>query len=119
MIKTVHELKLQPKFYDYILNGTKRIELRLYDNKRQLIHIGDVIRFKKEPELTESFDIPVIGLLRYNSFEDLFHDFDISMMADKSMTKEQLLNTLEEFYTPEKQKEYGVLGIRLGQILSR
>ena len=48
MIKTVHELKLQPKFYDYILNGTKRIELRLYDSKRQLIHIGDVIRFKKE-----------------------------------------------------------------------
>ena len=38
------------------------------------------------------------------------------MMADKSMTKQELLDVLEEFYTPEKQKEYGVLGIRIEKI---
>ena len=32
-------LKLQPKHFDYINNGTKRIELRLYDEKRQKIAI--------------------------------------------------------------------------------
>lgn len=26
-----HKLKLQPKYYDFILKGTKRIEIRLYD----------------------------------------------------------------------------------------
>ena len=75
----VHELKLQPKYYDYILNGTKRIELRLFDEKRQLINIGDKIRFLKESNLDESFEVLVVGLLRYNSFEDLFNDFDISI----------------------------------------
>ena len=55
----------------------------------------------------------VIGLLRYNSFKDLFEDFDISILADASMTKEELLSVLSEFYTPEKQAEYGVIGIRL------
>ena len=40
-------------------------------------------------------------------------DFDISILADASMTKEELLNVLSEFYTPEKQAEYGVVGIRL------
>lgn len=30
-----HELKLQPKYYEYMLNGTKRIEIRLFDEKRQ------------------------------------------------------------------------------------
>ena len=109
----IHEMKLQPKYYDYILNGTKRIEIRLFDEKRQQIRIGDTIKFFKEPELKESFDVKVVGLLRYNSFEDMFKDFDISVLSDKSMTKEELINVLEQFYTKEKQKEYGVLGIRI------
>ncbi len=36
-----------------------------------------------------------------------------AVLADKSMTKEELLNILQEFYTPEKQAEYGVVGIRI------
>lgn len=111
-----HILKLQPKYFDYINNGTKRIELRLYDEKRQKINIGDTIIFQKEPELEIIMKVKVVGLLRYNKFEELFRDFDIEMMADKSMTKQELLDVLEEFYTPEKQKEYGVLGIRIEKI---
>ena len=102
-----------PRYYEYILNGTKRIELRLFDEKRELINIGDKIKFLKESNLEESFEVNVVGLIRYNSFEDLFNDFDISILADKSMTKEELLSVLGEFYTKEKQEEYGVLGIRI------
>ena len=92
-----HILKLQPKYFDYINNGTKRIELRLYDEKRQKINIGDTIIFQKEPELEIIMKVKVIGLLRYNKFEELFEDFDIEIMADKSMTKQELLDVLEEF----------------------
>ena len=108
-----HILKLQPKYFDYINNGTKRIELRLYDEKRQKINIGDTIIFQKEPKLENSMQVKVVGLLRYNTFERLFEDFDIDILADKSMTKQELLNALEEFYTLEKQRQYGVLGIRI------
>lgn len=108
-----HEMKLQSKYYNFILNGTKRIEIRLFDEKRQLIKIGDTIRFLKDNDLSESFEVKVIGLLRYNSFEDLFKDFDISVLADNSMTKDELIDVLEEFYTKEEQKQYGVLGIRI------
>ncbi len=111
-----HTLKLQPKYFDYINNGTKRIELRLYDEKRQKINIGDTIIFQKEPELETSMKVKVTGLLRYNTFEELFKDFDIKVLADNSMTKEELLNVLEEFYTAEKQKQYGVIGIRIEKI---
>ena len=108
-----HEMKLQPEYYNFILNGTKRIEIRLYDEKRQNIKLGDTIKFLKEPELSESFNAKVTGLLRYNSFKDMFKDFDISMLSDKSMTKEELIKVLEQFYTKEKQERYGVLGIRI------
>ena len=111
-----HILKLQPKYFDYINNGTKRVELRLYDEKRQKINIGDTIIFQKEPELETTMRVKVIVLLRYNTFEELFEDFDIEMLADKSMTKQELLNVLEEFYTPKKQKQYGVVGIHIEKI---
>ena len=108
-----HEMKLQPEYYNFILNGTKRIEIRLYDEKRQQIKIGDVIKFLKEPALNESFNAKVVGLLRYNSFEEMFKDFDISILSDDSMTKDELISVLEQFYTKEKQEKYGVLGIRI------
>ena len=108
-----HELKLQPEYYNYILNGTKRIEIRLFFEKRRNIKLGDTIKFLKEPKLEESFEVKVVGLLRYKTFEDLFKDFDISVLADKSMNKEELLKVLETFYPKEKQEQYEVVGIRI------
>jgi len=108
-----HEFKLQPEYYNFILYGTKRIEIRLFDEKRQQVKIGDTIEFLKEPDLNESFNAKVVGLLRYKSFEDMFKDFDISILADKKVTKEELITVLEKFYTKEKQGKYGVLGIRI------
>lgn len=113
VVNMEHKMKLQPKYYHFILNGTKRIEIRLFDEKRQKIKIGDTIKFLKEPDLNKSFNAKVTGLLRYNSFEDMFKDFDISILSDESMKKEQLIGVLERFYTKEKQEQYGVLGIRI------
>lgn len=109
----MHEMKLRDEYYDFILNGTKRIEIRLNDEKRQKISLGDKIRFYKELGKEEYFDTKVIGLLRYNTFEELFKDHDITLLADKSLTKEKLLTVLEEFYPKEEQAKYGVLGIRI------
>ena len=104
-------MNLQPKYFDFIKDGTKRIELRLYDEKRRSIQLGDIIEFAKSDD--EKFKAEVVGLLRYNSFADLFEDFDISILADSSMTKQELLEVLEEFYSEEKQAEFGVIGIRI------
>ena len=106
-----HKMNLQSKYFDFIKNGTKRIELRLYDEKRRRIQLGDTVEFSKSEN--EKLKVEVVGLLRYKSFKDLFEDFDISILADASMTKEELLGVLNEFYTLEMQAEYGVLGIRL------
>ena len=45
-----HEMNLQDKYFNFIKNGTKRIELRLYDEKRRKI------RSKKgvSPEIIQS-----------------------------------------------------------------
>lgn len=106
-----HKMGLQPRYYDFIQKGTKRIELRLYDEKRQKIQLGDEIEFFKSEN--EKLKAKVVGLLRYASFDDLFEDYPIEMLADKTMTKPELMNVLSEFYTAKKQLEYGVVGIRI------
>lgn len=106
-----HKMNLQPKYFDFIQRGTKRIELRLYDEKRQQISLGDTIEFTRADGAI--LQAKVVGLLRYASFAELFEDFDISILADASMTKPELLAALSEFYTPELQAKFGVLGIRI------
>lgn len=109
----IHKMKLQPKYFDFMLRGTKRIEIRLNDEKRQLIKIGDIIEFERFSELNDSFKTRVVELIRYNNFDELVRDFDISILADKSMTKSELINELIQFYPEEKQQKYGVLAIRI------
>ncbi len=106
-----HQMNLQPEYYNFIKDGTKRIELRLCDQKRRKIKLGDEIEFAKSE--TEKLTAKVIGLLHYNSFEELFKDFPIKLLADQSMTKIELLKTLNQFYTEDQQKHFGVLGIRI------
>lgn len=105
-------MELQNAYYNYMLKGTKRIELRLYDEKRKNIKIGDIITITNA-QTNEEFEVKVVGLLQYSSFKEMFNDFDIEILADKSMTKEELMNELEKFYPIEKQKQYNVLGIRI------
>lgn len=88
-----HSMKVQPRYYEAIKEGTKQIELRLYDEKRKEIQLGDTIEILKEPDLKESVIVKVIGLLHYESFPILLRD-------------------LEAYYPKEKQAKYGVLGIR-------
>lgn len=107
---TIYEMNLQPKYFDFVKNGTKRIELRLNDEKRQQLQLGDLIEFSDN---SSTLRAEVVGLLHYATFADLFEDFDAAVLADGSMTKAEILETLEEFYTPEKQAQYGVLGIKI------
>ena len=40
-----HQMQLQPEPFSMIKSGVKTIELRLYDEKRRKIRIGDEILF--------------------------------------------------------------------------
>ncbi len=109
----IHQMKLQPKYYNYMKDGSKRIEIRLNDEKRKRIHVGDKIVFFKEPDLEESLKTEVVGLVQYSNIQELVEDYNISLLADKSEKKEDLLSELKKFYPEEKQEKYGVLSIKI------
>lgn len=55
-------MKLNPKYFEYMKNGTKRVEIRLNDEKRKDLKIGDEIIFQKEPELKEELYTQIVSL---------------------------------------------------------
>ena len=101
-------MKLLKEPFDNIKNGTKTIEFRLYDEKRKQIKVGDIIEFSLLPDLNEKIETKVIELYRANTFEELFRKF----YTDENET-ENKLESIHSIYTLEKEKKYGVLGIKL------
>ncbi|MBP3382039.1 MAG: 23S rRNA (uracil(1939)-C(5))-methyltransferase RlmD, partial [Clostridia bacterium] len=68
---TVHAMKLFSAPYEMIKSGEKTIELRLYDEKRQQIKVGDAITFTNTAN-GEKLTATVKNLHRFNSFEELY-----------------------------------------------
>ena len=68
----LHKMKLNESPFERIKNGTKNIEFRLFDEKRQQIKIGDQIEFSKLPDLQEKLLVTVTKLYREDTFENLF-----------------------------------------------
>jgi len=106
----LHKMKLQEDPFERIKNGTKTVEFRLYDEKRRTIQIGDEIEFSKLPELQEKLLVKVIDLYKEESFEKLFKKVFVGEDKEKIIEKAKSMN---RFYTPEQEKEYGVVGIKI------
>ena len=106
----LHKMKLQEDPFERIKNGTKTVEFRLYDEKRRTIQIGDEIEFSKLPELQEKLLVKVIDLYKEESFEKLFKKVFEGEDKEKIIEKAKSMN---RFYTPEQEKEYGVVGIKI------
>ena len=111
----IHIMKLKEQYFNYIKYGTKTYEIRLNDEKRRNIKIGDFIEFQKEPLLEEKIIVKVDDLKYYNNFSELFDDIEIKYLADSKIKKEQLQKDLETFYPIEKQKKYGVVAIKINK----
>lgn len=61
------EIRLHPGPFERIKSGQKKVEFRLYDEKRRLIKNGDVIEFSKRPEETEKVRAKIVGLFLYDN----------------------------------------------------
>ena len=104
-----HKMRLVDFAFNEIKNGRKDVEVRLNDKKRQLIKIGDIIEFS-HIETGEILKVRVINLYKYNTFKELFDNFDNKRLGLKDSDTFDIMN---QFYTKEEQDMYGALGIEI------
>lgn len=105
----IHKMKLQESPFDRIKNGTKTVEFRLYDEKRKQIKAGDKIEFSKLPDLQEKLVVDVLELYQDKTFEKLFR----KLIKDNEIEIKRKTEAMYKFYSPEQEKQYGVLGIKI------
>ncbi|MBQ3511033.1 MAG: ASCH domain-containing protein [Bacilli bacterium] len=107
----LHEMRLHDEPFKLIQAGTKTIELRLYDEKRQQIQVGDIIEFTSRAT-GEVQKTKVIAMHIYSSFADLYRDYDkVSLGYGKD--EEAKPEDMELYYSKEEQEKYGVVGIEI------
>lgn len=110
---TTHNMKLQPSPFEMIKSGKKTIELRLYDEKRQLIKPGDEIIFTNV-STGEEIKKTVLKLHLFESFAELYNSLPLLKCG---YTEDDVQNAdpadMEQYYSREEQAKCGVVGIEL------
>lgn len=106
-------MKLTPEPFAKIISGVKTIELRLNDEKRKKISIGDTIEFTNTAD-GETISVKVAGLYKFSSFAELYKALPLERCG---YLPEEISDAHPDdmlaYYSAEKQKEYGVLGIEV------
>ena len=110
----VHKMRLVDFAFKAIKNKEKDIELRHNEEKRRLINVGDIIEFE-HIDTKEIIRVEVTNLYKYDTFEELFKQFD---KKDLGYAEDEEANPgdMEEFYTKEEQDKYGVVGIKIKKL---
>lgn len=105
----IHKMRLVDFAFKKIKNKEKDIEIRLNDEKRQLIKEGDIIEFH-HIDTDEVLNVEVIKLYKFKTFKELFDKFDNNRLGLKDTDNYTIMDT---FYTKEEQDKYGALGIQM------
>lgn len=108
-----HRMKLYNEPYNKIKSGTKTIELRLNDEKRRKIKVGDTILFINT-KTKKWLAMTVKKLHHAESFKVLFDAIDdkVSMGFDEEDNRD-LSQTMRQYYSKDEEEKNGVLGIEI------
>lgn len=109
----IHEMKLNQTPFEMINNGTKTIELRLFDEKRQKIKTGDNVIFTNTVS-GEKLCATVKKLHRFASFEELYNKLPLLQCGYTEDDVDTAHHSdMEQYYSREEQKKYGVVGVEI------
>ena len=104
-----HQLNLCHEPFIAITKGNKRIEMRLFDEKKSLIQIGDILEFT-DLETKEKVNCIVINIKTYPTFKELYEDNDKVLLGydkDDIASPDDML----KYYPKERQSKYLAMAI--------
>lgn len=109
-----HRMNLNPVPFEAIKTGKKSVEMRLNDEKRKWMQVGDFIIFT-HTETKEEMLAKIVDKSVYKNFEELYANHDkttIGYSADDVAKPEDML----EYYSKENIEKYGALAITVALV---
>lgn len=109
-----HFMKLKNDPFCKIKNESKIIEMRLFDEKRQMLNIKDVIEFTNM-STNEKILCEVTNLYRYKDFDELYKNHDKTSIG---YSENEVANPsdMSMYYSLDDIKKYGTLAIEIRKI---
>lgn len=109
-----HKINLLPQPFNMIRSGQKTYELRLFDEKRQKLQVGDEIEFSCFERDEKPFMVEVVALHRFKDFGGLYAALPLLKCV---YTKETLdaasPEDMNQYYSVEEQTRYEVVRIEI------
>jgi len=109
-----HHMTLAADPFRAVQSGRKTVELRLYDEKRRQLKVGDEIVFT-ETGTAETVRVVVTALRRFPNFAALYACYDKAAMGYRGEETADPADMLS-YYPKERVAEYGTLAIEIRRI---
>ena len=107
------ESKLQTPYYEYIRDEIKIYEMRVNDEKRQKMNIGDIWKFKHATnETLPQYNTKITDKKIYNSFEEAIKEIEYKKLLPNTKSKEEAIKIYNAFDDGNYEldaKKYGVV----------
>lgn len=112
-IYVIHQMGLYGQYFKAIKEGKKKIEVRLNDEKRREIKVGDTIEFNKIPEQNDTLQVQVIELRTYDTFKEMYEDISFKEFDCEGWTMKEMIDGTYDIYTSDQEREWGALAITI------
>ena len=107
----IYNFNLHHSPFIRIKSGLKTIEMRLNDEQKSQIKIGDEISFT-DRDTNETVSVIVEEIQHYKDFEELYHHYpkrELGYLSEEIADPNDMLT----YYTIERIKKYGVIAIKI------
>ena len=107
----IHYLNLHNDPFISIKSGKKTVEMRLNDERRQSITIGDILVFTNN-DTKEKISVEVLDKQVFPNFSELYKAYNkIEIGYEEDEIADP--NDMSKYYSQEKMDKYGALAIRI------
>lgn len=111
----IHEMRLNNEPFIKVKEETKTVELRLLDEKRKALRVGDKIIFTNRAN-NEKIDVLVTNLFKADSFAPIYEKYSKVAMGYNE-EEDAKSEDMEEYYSKEEIKKYGCIAIEIEKVL--
>lgn len=108
-----HDMKLNSSGFYWIKEKKQKLEVRLFDDKRRILNLWDIIIFTLLPDLTEEIKVKIVWLLVYSTFKELFSEIDLENWNAKNLSIEECIKCCNQIYSLDDELKYWVVWIEI------
>ena len=109
------KVHLHPEVFDIVLQGIKDVEIRVNDEKRRKLKVGDTLLCLKRPEEVETISAKVTDLVYFSNFQEVVDMYPMERIYLSTTTKEEYVSLMKQFYSDEEVAKDGIVAIHFAR----